>query len=103
MKPTSPLVLALILFATMLSCDDDDEAKDSSFAEGFDDVASLIYRGWAMKDNGAPPGVFWKQGKSVSYISAQSGDENSFITSTFAPQTLEPSSSSAWLITPVIS
>ena len=92
----------VVLGVVLSSCGDDDSDKKAPFVEDFEDVPSLIYEGWAIKDNSVPMGTVWKQGKATSYVSAKSGGEDSFITITLVPFELSPQAQSSWLITPIL-
>jgi hypothetical protein len=73
----------------------------ASFSEGFDDVTTLVGKGWAMQNNSAPLGITnWYQGVN-SVFPAHTGVITSYIAANFN-STGGTGTISNWLLTPEI-
>jgi subtilisin-like proprotein convertase family protein len=77
------------------------QAITASFAEGFDDISTLVGNGWARINNSNPlGGSAWFQGNPGVFVS-QSGATNSYIGANFN-NTGAVGTISNWLLTPEV-
>jgi hypothetical protein len=77
------------------------EAITTSFAEGFNDITTLVGNGWARTNNSNPLGsTAWFQGNPAVFVS-QSGATNSYIGANYN-NTGGVGTISNWLLTPEV-